>query len=58
MMDVTFECPCCGTLIDVTLMHENDRVEYKCQECYRRAYYSLNPRVSNVQTGITVVGAK
>lgn len=40
MIDITFECPCCGTLIDITLTKADDRVEYKCDNCRRRAYYS------------------
>lgn len=59
MIDVTFECPCCETFIDVTLMKADDRVEYNCHGCNRRAYYSENnpwtmrrTGYGNVQPGI------
>ena len=60
MTDITFECPCCGTLIDITLIKADDRIEYKCDNCRRRAYYSESDSFwlmrrtgyGNVQPGI------
>jgi len=39
-MDVTFECPVCGELVDIFLPKPEARVKYTCSDCKRTAIYT------------------